>query len=241
MAFEVTINDFSGPLDLMLHLIKEKEMDLFDLDIHLLTDQYIQYLKAMEAMHLEIASEYLTELATLIEYKSKRILPKDTSELDVDYEADSKDMLVKRLLEYQRFKEVIEPLNELFLQRSKQFDKPMQFELHPETMDVPLTGSPYDLVKAMQRCLRRAVLANPIKTKLTAKEVSVDDMVVRIKQKYAHTKTMFSFDQVVSDCQTLQEAIVSFLAVLDLIRLNLLNFELDDDKIWLRWDGYDNE
>ena len=86
--FKVTIEQFEGPLDLMLHLIKEKELDLFDLDVNVLTDQYISYLNAMSEMHLEVASEYLVELAELIEYKSKKLLPRDNSELEDDYEED---------------------------------------------------------------------------------------------------------------------------------------------------------
>ena len=101
MDFKVTIDQFEGPLDLMLHLIKENKLDLFDLDIDVLTGQYLIYLDSMDQLHLEIASEYLVELATLIEYKSKRLLPKDESVLDEDLEEDPKDRLVRRLLEYQ--------------------------------------------------------------------------------------------------------------------------------------------
>ena len=99
MDFKVTIDQFEGPLDLMLHLIKENKLDLFDLDIDVLTGQYLIYLDSMDQLHLEIASEYLVELATLIEYKSKRLLPKDESVLDEDLEEDPKDRLVRRLLE----------------------------------------------------------------------------------------------------------------------------------------------
>ena len=94
MDFKVTIDQFEGPLDLMLHLIKENKLDLFDLDIDVLTGQYLIYLDSMDQLHLEIASEYLVELATLIEYKSKRLLPKDESVLDEDLEEDPKDRLV---------------------------------------------------------------------------------------------------------------------------------------------------
>ena len=86
MNFKITIEQFEGPLDLMLHLIKENKLDLFDLDISVLTDQYLAYLDQMQELHLEIASEYLVELATLIEYKSKKLLPKDQSQLDEEYE-----------------------------------------------------------------------------------------------------------------------------------------------------------
>ena len=96
--FKVTIENFDGPLDLMLHLIKEKELDLFDLDVNVLTDQYMAYLNAMNEMHLEVASEYLVELASLIEYKSKKLLPKDQSELEDEYEEDPRENLIKRLI-----------------------------------------------------------------------------------------------------------------------------------------------
>ncbi len=98
--FSVTIEKFEGPLDLMLHLIREKELDLFDLDVNILTDQYIAYINSMQEMHLEIASEYLVEMADLIEYKSKKLLPRDDSELADGFEEDPKERLIRRLLEY---------------------------------------------------------------------------------------------------------------------------------------------
>ena len=82
MDFKVNIDQFDGPLDLMLHLIKEGELDLFSLDIVKLTDQYLAYIHAMQQLHLDIASEYMVELATLIEYKSKKLLPNDKEELE---------------------------------------------------------------------------------------------------------------------------------------------------------------
>ncbi|MBP3399246.1 MAG: segregation/condensation protein A, partial [Erysipelotrichaceae bacterium] len=90
MAFQVNTVQFEGPLDLMLHLIKEHELDLFDLDISVLADQYLNYLNQMDFLHLEAESEYLVELATLIEYKSRKLLPKDDSQLQDEYEEDPK-------------------------------------------------------------------------------------------------------------------------------------------------------
>ena len=106
MAFTIMIDQFEGPLDLMLHLIKDNKLDLFDLDMNILTDQYLQYLNAMESMHLEVASEYLAELAGLLEYKSKKLLPREKVVSEEEYEEDQREKLVKRLLEYQRYKEV---------------------------------------------------------------------------------------------------------------------------------------
>ena len=237
MEFTVMIDEFSGPLDLMLHLIKEKELDLFDLDIFQLTNQYLAYIFQMEKLHLEISSEYLTMLATLIEYKSKKLLPKDDSELESEYEEDQRDLLVKRLLEYQRFKEILEPLEELYESRQRQIDKPMMALPSDMLQDnfEKFDGNPYELTKAMERVLRRAALSSNIKTKFTQKELSVDEMITRIKALYPKSSETFTFNEIVSDCDSLEEAIIAFLAVLDLIRLNLLYFSVQESEIWLRW------
>ena len=121
----MTIDKFEGPLDLMLHLIKEKELDLFDLDVNILTDQYVAYLNAMSEMHLEVASEYLVELAELIEYKSRKLLPRDDTELEDDYEEDPKNRLVRRLLEYQQFKEISESFGRMYQERQEMLSKPV--------------------------------------------------------------------------------------------------------------------
>ena len=90
----------------MYHLIKENKLDLFDLDMDVLCDQYLAYLNQMEEMHLDIASEFLSELAGLLEYKSKKLLPKEKVVIEEEYEEDEREKLVKRLLEYQRYKDI---------------------------------------------------------------------------------------------------------------------------------------
>lgn len=128
MEFKVLIDQFEGPLDLMLHLIRENKLDLFDLDMNILTEQYLVYLDTMESMHLEIASEYLSELASLLEYKSKKLLPREKVEITEEYEEDHRDRLVARLLEYQRFKEVSEQLMDVYEHRQMQMEKPLSEE-----------------------------------------------------------------------------------------------------------------
>lgn len=239
MTFTVAISQFEGPLDLMLHLIKEQELDLFDLDISVLTEQYLNYLKQMESLHLEVASEYLLELATLIEYKSKKILPKDETILDDEYEEDPKDRLVRRLLEYQQYKEVTEQLNDLYHQRMLQMSKPISIEVDewskPKEDNEPIDGSPYDLVKAMNKCLRRLQLSKPIETKFTAKEMSMEERSLQIKARLRDLPETFPFETLLEDCEDIQMMIVTFLSVLDLARLHTLVFTIDDnDTIWFK-------
>ncbi len=232
--FKVTIENFDGPLDLMLHLIKEKELDLFDLDVNELTDQYISYLNAMSDLHLEIASEYLVELAELIEYKSKKLLPRDTSELET--EEDPKDRLVRRLLEYQQFKEVSVQLNALFEERQLLMTKPQSLEAEQwmkNTDDLHYEGNPYELMRAMRKCLMRLQLSKPIETRYTAREISMEDRELEIRAKLDRLPKTFKFENLLEDCHDVPMFIATFLAVLDLARQHILNFTIDsDDTIW---------
>lgn len=244
MSFTVETTKFDGPLDLMLHLIKEQQLDIFDLDMEVLTDQYINYLQTMEKLELEIESEYLVELATLIEYKSKKLLPKKTEELEDDYEEDPKERIVRRLLEYQKYKEVSSELLEAFNQRQEQFAKPLSIDsINTNNLvdDQKLEGNPYDLLKAMTRVLRRMELSKPIETKLTAKEISTEDRILEIKSRLSTLPKTFNFENLVSDCHNVHEVIVTFLAILDMAKDHYLVFSTDDnDEIWLRR-GENNE
>ena len=237
MAFTITIDQFEGPLDLMLHLIKDNKLDLFDLDMNLLTEQYLHYLNAMESMHLEVASEYLSELAGLIEYKSKKLLPREKVVIEEEYEEDQRERLVKRLLEYQRFKEVSATFEKSYEQRQRMMEKPMseitQKWIHT-TMEGDLQGNPYDLIKAMNKVIRRAALAHPYETKMTVKELSLDERVVQIKQRLRDWVGKMSFEELCSDCSDLHMVIVTFLSVLDLIKHKEIMFHIDDDDIiWI--------
>ncbi len=239
MAFTVNIQQFEGPLDLMLHLIKEKELDLFDLDISVLTDQYLSYIRAMEDLRLEVESEYLVELAGLIEYKSKKLLPKDTSELDSEYQEDPKERLIRRLLEYQQFKDISDQLNESYLERRLHHGKPLSVEVEQWTTSqvehVPVNGTPYELVKAMMKCMRRMKLSQPIETRFTQKELSVEDRILQIKSRFLSLPKTFSFEQLLEDCTDLHMSIVTFLAVLDLAKQSVLFFTIDDkEQIWFK-------
>ena len=244
MSFTVETTKFDGPLDLMLHLIKEQQLDIFDLDMEVLTDQYINYLQTMEKLELEIESEYLVELATLIEYKSRKLLPKKTEELEDDYEEDPKERIVRRLLEYQKYKEVSSELLEAFNQRQEQFAKPLSIDsINTNNLvdDQKLEGNPYDLLKAMTRVLRRMELSKPIETKLTAKEISTEDRILEIKSRLSTLPKTFNFENLVSDCHNVHEVIVTFLAILDMAKDHYLVFSTDDnDEIWFRR-GENNE
>lgn len=237
MHFSVMIHDFEGPLDLMYHLIKENKLDLFDLDMDILCDQYLAYINQMEEMHLDIASEFLSELAGLLEYKSKKLLPKEKVVIEEEYEEDQRDKLVRRLLEYQRYKEACESLKPLYEARQMSYTKPISNETSKWIniiKEEDLSGNPYDLMKAMNRVLRRMVLENPQETRMTIKELSVDERMVQIQERLYNFKGKMSFSELCNDCTSKHMVIVTFMAILDMIKFQEISYVIDDfDEIWI--------
>ena len=122
MKYEIKSNAFEGPLDLLLHLIKKSDVDIFNIEIETITKQYLEYIEAMEELNLNIASEYLVMAAELIEMKSAILLPKPEIEED-EYEEDLKENLTKRLLEYQKYKDMAPEFRELEEERKQVYTK----------------------------------------------------------------------------------------------------------------------
>ena len=236
MEFFVTIEQFEGPLDLMLHLIKEKELDLFDLDINILTQQYVEYIHAMEQMKLDVASEYLLELATLIEYKSKKLLPNEAAELDDNYQQQQEIDLVNRLIEYKKFKEVSIKLDDLYQERNLKFDKP-QSEIVNQWIDINEnyeSTSAYELIKAMNRCLKRFQLSQPYEVNITQKRISIEDRKKQLKINIRKFNEVFALSNTMYDCRDLYEVVITFLAILDLVNENVLSFTIKDDEVYFK-------
>lgn len=211
-------------------------MDILDLDMSILTEQYIQYLNEMDQYQLEVVGDYMSELATLMEIKSKTMLPKTEVEFEDTYEEDPRARLVARLLEYQQYKEVSASLSEFFYTRSLQQSKPLSHcvdQWIQENEQAPFEGDVYDLVKAMNRVLRRMSLVKALPITMTTKELSTQDRVLQIKSRLLDLGPTFSFETLCNDCTNVQEVIVTFLAVLDMAKLHELNFQVDDHgTIW---------
>ena len=239
MKFTVTIDQFEGPLDLMLHLIKENKLDLFDLDMNVLTTQYIEFIHQMKDLHLEIASEYLSELASLIEYKSKKLLPREEVQVEEEYEEDQRTKLVARLVEYQKYKEISEKLRIDYENRQKHFTRPVsplveQWSI-PIESDTLENQSPYELLKSMNRVLQRMILLKPYETKVTIKELSVEERLEQIKERLKDSNDMILFETLCDDCSSLHMVIVTFLSILDLIHQKWLDFTIDsEDHIYVK-------
>ena len=180
MEYQVILDDFQGPLDLLLHLIKEKEMDLQTLELSVITDQYLQYIHMMESSQLEVMSEYLVMAAQLIEMKSKMLLPKEKVE-------DPREALIRRLIEYKRYKDVLDEIQEKYEKRQFMLIKPShnmeEYVIDTSTM-IPEGLEVYDLMKAMQKMYQRKMLSRPLDTHISKKDISIEQRSDQIRNYF---------------------------------------------------------
>ena len=236
MSFTAELQIFDGPLDLMLHLIREQKLDIFDLDMEVLCDQYLAYLEKLEDLQLEVESEYLVELATLVEYKSRKLLPKNDASIDDDYEEDPKERLVKRLLEYQRYKDASQLLQQSLEARNDQLSKPLELDaIGDDENGEYIYASANDLFKAMSRVLRKLELNRPLPVRIAEKEISTEERKLVIRSRLIDLPDIFTFDNLLDDCRSVYDVIVTFLAVLDLARQHVLSFKVgENDTIYMR-------
>lgn len=223
----VTIDNFDGPLDLLLHLIKEQDIDIYDIKIEDITKQYLDYIKHMKELNLEIASEYLVMASELIEMKSKMLLPKKREKEEDDYEEDPRELLIERLLAYKRYKEVTSEFKDLELTRKTIFTRePDNLNRYAKEEESIEELGVADLIDAFNNLLKRKELDRPIATKITKKELSVADKVNKIKN-ILRNKKRINFEEIF-EVSTKEEVIISFLSVLEMVK---------KDEILLTQDG----
>ena len=216
METNFVINDFEGPLDLLLHLIKTSKMSIYDIKIEEITRQYVDFINKMKEMNLDVASEYLVMASELIELKSKMLLPKTEEE---EEEEDPREELVNRLLEYQKYKDMVETFRNLETERKEIYTKePLNFkELSEMTIENDGSVSVDDLMKALSKFLQRKEAEKPISTKITKKEISVTDRTRDIR-KILNTKKKVSFFDLF-EIKTKEYVVVTFLSILEMAKL----------------------
>ena len=215
---DLKINDFEGPLDLLLHLIKQNEMDIFDIEIEKITDQYLNYLDKQESMNLEVTSEYLVLAAELLEIKSKLLLPNPIIESDELENIDPREELVNRLLEYDAYKKITESLKEKEIIRSEIYTKiPSDISNYIEDNTI-LKGdiSLDDLTDAFQKFLLRQQKLKPLNTKITENEISISSRKYDIKNILKKKKKISFFElfPIVSK----EYVVATFLAILEMAK-----------------------
>ena len=218
MEYEVRIDAFEGPLDLLLHLIKESKVDIWDIKIEEITEQYLNYIKSMEKLNLNIASEYLVMASELMEMKSKLLLPRTTLEETDEEEIDPREKLIQKLIEYQKYKDMTNSFKELEEARHEIYTKTPESlkEYAPEGTIVNTDLSLDDLMKAFEKFLQRKEKDKPLATTVTKKEISVTERRTQIKDILKKKKKVDFFE--LFDIVTKEYIVVTFLAVLEMAR-----------------------
>lgn len=216
----IKIDAFEGPLDLLLHLIKKSEVDIYDIPISEITDQYIEYLHSMEELNLDIASEFLVMASTLIEIKSKMLLPKKRNEEEV--EEDPRLELVEKLIEYQKYKEFAENLKDIEESTVIYFKEPEIIEDIEDGdvffKNITVENLMVSFKKIMDRYENRHNVKKRVYENISSEEYKIEDKMDFII-KDLERSTKIYFNDFFHDSRSKMEIIVTFIAILELIKL----------------------
>lgn len=226
MHYVTKINEFEGPLDLLLHLIKKSNIDIYDISLSDITDQYLEYIHQMEELNLDIASEYLVMATELLEYKSRSLLPKKIE--DVSDEEDPKEELIKRLVDYKKYKEITSEFKKLEDIRSEIYTKtPSNINEYDEKVINNSELSVNDLISAFKKFIDRKEYEKPLNTKITTKELSVSDRIIKIKE-ILKTKNEVNFIDLF-DKLTKDYVVVTFLSILEMSKNKEIEIKQDNN------------
>lgn len=224
MEYKVVLEAFEGPMDLLMHLIEKEKVDIYDIPIAKITDQYIEYIQGMQNIDLNLTSEFLVMAATLLEIKSKMLLPKSSSDdeqLEME-EADPREELVRRLVEYKKFKLVAENLktkgdtqSKIFFKQKEELEEFMEqdsFEL--EKIDFKELFLAYmNILNKSKESIKKINLAEIQRDELTIEDC-MDDLENVIKEK-----KKVKFNELFKEDSTKNRVVVIFLSILELIKL----------------------
>jgi segregation and condensation protein A len=222
-AYHVSLPEFEGPLDLLLHLCQKHELDILDIPISFVTEKYLEYLAVMQLMNLDLAAEYLLMAATLAHIKSKMLLPapppgqEDEALLD---EMDPREALIKRLLEYQKYKLAGETLAARGIAGRDVFGRGVVLEEAKVEGLAPLAEVPvYSLVEAFQRVLARAKVK--LAHDVIPDRISITDRIHEVFDLLT-ARRRASFDELFDENATRFDLVVTFLALLEMTRLRMM-------------------
>lgn len=220
MTYQFKIDIFEGPLDLLLHLLKEQKMDIYDIPIADITRQYLGYLELIQDLNLEVAGDYLIMAAELARIKSRVLLPVQPADEEGEEQGeDPRADLMRRLLEYQRYKEAA------FELRKREYDRQQLFSRHGEVVveddaEEPLVDvTLFDLLNAYQKVLQKKSFKKDYEIKITT--LSVADRIKYVLE-ILNASESATFESLFTAADTRQEIIVLFLAILELMRLRLI-------------------
>lgn len=223
---QVKLEVFEGPLDLLLHLVRKDEIDIFDISIHQITSQYLEYLSLMERHDLNITSEFLIMAAILIQTKARMLLPQTKLDLEEEVKEEVRTDLTRILLEYKGYKEAAILLKERLQDQEKIYTRP-----HNNKGDFEIEVGVFDLLSAFIQLLKKG---QEEVEEISHDEISVSQRMQELLNCFNGVKAL-SFNQLFLRKKTKIELIVTFLALLELVRLRRLRISQKDpfSEIWI--------
>lgn len=227
MEYKVKLDAFEGPLDLLLHLVNRLEINIYDISVSQITDQYMSFIRQMQELQLDVAGDYLLMAATLLAMKSKMLLPKQEEPfMEDDYEADfmedPREELIRRLVEYRKYKAVSEKLKDRESRWQMAYAKPPVPLGEPQAKQLS-DVSVYDMVSSLQKLVKRKLLKVPRKTRIHRQEISMQERMNEIMSalgKPFERKTFYDF--YVSEDPGREHVVTTFLAVLELMKKRMI-------------------
>jgi len=217
MSYKIKLQLFEGPLDLLLYLVKKDHLNIYDIPVAKVTEQYMVYLELMKSLDLNIAGEFLVMAATLIQIKSKMLLPPDPTEQLQEEQADPREELVRQLLEYERFKVIAQELRQREVNQQDVFKRPKPNEKDiPQSTPVYFEASIFDLITAFSKALEE--IPKDIFYNVVKDEYSIEDKVHTILHLLL-VRNSVTLTELFGQAKNKMEIIVTFLAILELIRI----------------------
>ncbi len=228
MAYKVRLDIFEGPLDLLLHLIKRNEVDIYDIPIADITRQYLEYIDILKEMNLNLAGEFLVMAATLTHIKSRLLLPIDAEESGEEEGPDPREELIRMLLEYQRYKDAAVELGDRLVLGRDVFRRGHAMEVASDDEPGLMNVSVFDLMDALKSILDRA--PGESRLELTVDRFTLADKINHVLEVLGRGESV-TFVSLFPEDATKGEIIVTFLAVLELAKLVLIKVHQTGDGI----------
>ncbi len=236
MSISIKLQVFEGPLDLLLHLIDKNKVNIYDIPIVLITDQYLEYVNSMDKQDLDVVSEFLLMAATLIDIKCKMLLPKPVNENEE--EEDPRKELVERLLEYKKYKLIAEELKDMSVDAEKNMYKlptiPEEVAKYEAPVDMEALLSEVTLAKLnniFSQIMKRQVdKIDPIRSKFGKIEKEEVNQEAKIEElmEYAREHGSFSFKELLESQESKMQVIVMFLAILEMMKIGKITIMQED-------------
>lgn len=230
MNYTFTINDFEGPLDLLLSLVRQSKMDIYEIPIKTLIDEYIEFINSQKELNIDIASEYLVMASELLHLKSRMLINKEMeTEEDDEYEINTEEDLRNKLIEYEKIKNITDAFKDLEEKRSEIHEKlPENYLNFADEIRYDSSVSNVDeLYNAILEFQKRFKYTKPLNTRITSKEISIDDRIKDIRKILTKKKRVNFLD--LFEEASKEYIIVTFLSVLDMSKSNEINIIQEDN------------